>query len=129
MVVKRKISTHADCIEPKKTNGQKKPPTKADLQQDLKLTKDDLKMTKELNDALLEEVKQNEEKMEALENKDKKNKDIIALLEEKVKSPEKNNPGSKKQTFVQAGSQTEDDDILFCQECEYPAPLKNFKQI
>ena len=73
MVVKRKISTHAVCLEPKKTNGPKKHPTKADLQQDLEMTKDDLKMTKELNDALLEEVKQNEEKMETLENKNKKN--------------------------------------------------------
>ena len=40
----------------KKANGPKKPPTKADLLEELKLTKSDLKMTKELNDALLEEV-------------------------------------------------------------------------
>ena len=107
MVVKRKISAHAVCIEPKKTNGPKKPPTKADLQQDLKLTKDNLKMTKELNDALLEEVKENEEKMEVLENKDKKNQGIIALLEARVKSLETNSPGSKTgkaKTFVQACS-------------------------
>ena len=121
MVLKRKIRAHAVCIDQKKTNGPQKNPTKADLQEDLGNSKNGLKMTKELNDALLEEVKQNEEKMEALENKDKKNKDIIALLEEKVKSLEKNNPGSKTQTFVQTGSQTEDDDILFCQVCEYPA--------
>ena len=66
-------------------------------------------------------TKENKWSKETLENKDKKNKDIIALLEEKVKSLEKNNPGSKTQTFVQTGSQTEDDDILFCQVCEYPA--------
>ena len=59
MVLKRKTSAHAVCIDPKKTNISKKPPTKADLQDDLRMTKDTLKMTKELNDALLDEVKEN----------------------------------------------------------------------
>ena len=80
MVLKRK-SVHAVCIDPKKVNGPKKPPTKANLQDELKMTKSDLKMTKELNDALLEEVKQNEANMEALENTNKENYNIIEILE------------------------------------------------
>ena len=88
MVLKRKFSAHAVCIEPKKTNGPKKPPTKVEIQEDLKMTRSDLKMTKELNDALLEEVKDNEAKLEALENKNKKNDNIIALLEKRIKDLE-----------------------------------------
>ena len=71
MVLKRKISAHAVCINPKNMSGPKKPPTKADLSAELKLTKDDLKLNKELNDALLEEVKHNEEAIEILEGKEK----------------------------------------------------------
>jgi hypothetical protein len=41
-------------------------------------------MTKELNDALLEEIKQDLEKMEALENKNKEKSNTIALLEERL---------------------------------------------
>ena len=55
----------------------------------------------------------NEAKIEALENKTK-------FLGEKVKSLEKGNPKSET-SKAQTGTQTEDDDILFCQECEYPA--------
>ena len=84
MVLKRKSSVHATCIDPKKTSGPKKAPTKADLQEDLKMTKSNLKMTKELNDALLEEVKENEVKMDALEARNKKKDNVIALLEERV---------------------------------------------
>jgi hypothetical protein len=68
MVLKRK-SAHAVCIDPKKANVPKKPPTKANLQEELKMTKKDLIMTKELNEALLEEVQHNEVKIDALENK------------------------------------------------------------
>ena len=68
MVLKRK-SAHAVCIDPKKANVPKKPPTKANLREELKMTKNDLKMTKELHDALLEEVKQNDVKIEGFENK------------------------------------------------------------
>ena len=65
----------------------------------------------------MEEVQHIETKVEALENKNK-------FLGEKVKSLEKVNRESvtsKTQTLVQSGTQTEDEDILFCQECEYPA--------
>ena len=67
MVMKRKISAHKVCINPKNMNVPKKPPTKADLNSELKLIKDDLKLNKELNDALLEEVKTNEEAIEILQ--------------------------------------------------------------
>ena len=63
---------------------QNKPLTKAEIQEDLKMTKSTLKMTKELNDALLKEVKENEAKLEALEKRNKKNDNIISLLEEMV---------------------------------------------
>ena len=123
MVLKRK-SAHSLCIDPKKASGPKKPPTKAEIQEELKMTNNTLKMTKELNDALLEEVGHNEAKITALENKNEKNNSIIVLLEERVNILERNSPESKTDnvhTFVHTGSQTEDEDILFCQECEYPA--------
>ena len=84
MVLQIKTSAHAVCIDPKKTNCPKKPPTKADIQEDLKMTKNDLKITKELNDALLEEVKENEATMEALKNENSKNIETIKILEDKV---------------------------------------------
>ena len=46
MVLKRKSSVHATCIDPKKTSGPKKAPTKADIQEDLKMTKSNLKNDK-----------------------------------------------------------------------------------
>ena len=46
------------------------------------MTRSTLKMTKELPDALLEEVKENEAKIEALEKKNSKNSDIIKSLQE-----------------------------------------------
>ena len=47
MVSKRKSSAvHATCIDPKKTSGPKKAPTKADIQEDLKMTKSNLKNDK-----------------------------------------------------------------------------------
>ena len=57
--------------------------------------------------------------MEALEDKNRKKDNVIALLEERVKLLEDKNPESK--TFAHTGSQTEDEDILFCQVCDYPA--------
>ena len=65
-------------------NGPKKPPTKADLNVELKLTKDDLKLNKELNDALLEEVKNNEKAIELLKEKEKKHMEAIHTLKLKV---------------------------------------------
>ena len=77
------------------TIGQKKPPTKADLQEKIIITENNFKMTKELNDALLDKVKQNEAKVEALEKKNKENINTINLLGEREQSLEKINPESK----------------------------------
>ena len=84
MVMKRKISAHAVCINPKNMNVPKKPPTKADLNSELKLTKDDLKLNKELNDNLLEEVKNNEEAIAILKEKEKKHLEVIHSLKLEV---------------------------------------------
>ena len=135
MVLKRKISAHAVCIDQKKTNGPKKPLTKAEIQEDLKMTKSTLKMTKELNDALLEEVKENEAKLEALEKRNKKNDNIISLLEERVNYLENKNTESetnkseeteaKKTVDVEKNSiesQTESEfQDYHCQHCIYVA--------
>ena len=59
------------------------------------MTKSTLKITKELNDALLEEVKENEAKLEALEKRNKKNDNIISLLEERVNYLENKNTESE----------------------------------
>ena len=64
MVLKRKISAHLVCIEPKKTNNlPKKPPTKADILKEFKIIQ-------KLN--------------EALEEENKKNLDTIVILERKI---------------------------------------------
>ena len=119
MVLKRKTSAHAVCIDPKKTNVPKKPPTKADLQDDLRMTKDTLKMTKELNDALLDEVKENEAKIEALENKNSKNSDIIKSLQEEVTILQSQRSSSNK---IPKGAQTYTPEIqICCNLCIYVA--------
>ena len=80
--------------------------TKAELLEDMNLMK-------ELNDALLEEVKANEAKISNLEKKEKKSLEDIKNLEQKL--------GSRKQTTIQKGTQTQFDEIRLCPECEYPA--------
>jgi hypothetical protein len=67
------------------------------------MTKDTLKMTKELNDALLDEVKENEAKIEALENKNSKNSDIIKSLQEEVTILQSQRSSSNK---IPKGAQT-----------------------
>ena len=57
MVLKRK---HNVCIDPKRSKAPSKPATKADIVEEMK-------MIKQLNDALLEEIKTNEEKITSLE--------------------------------------------------------------
>ena len=86
MVMKRKINTHAACINPKNIHVAKKPPTKVDLNSELKLTKDDLKLTKDLNDALLEEVQNNEKEIEILKQKEKKQLKAIDTLKLEIDS-------------------------------------------
>ena len=71
MVLKRK---HTACIDPKKAKAPSKPQTKADMA-------DEMKLIKQLNDALLEEIKSNEEKIAKLEKSEKRNLESIKFLE------------------------------------------------
>ena len=72
MVLKRKISSHNECIDPKKATGaHKKPATKADLLKELKTLKN-------LN--------------EVLEIENKMNLDKISLLEERLQSFQNQKP-------------------------------------
>ena len=116
MVLKRKISAHAVCINPKNMNGPKKPPTKADLNAELKLTKDDLKLNKELNEALLEEVKSNEKAIEILKGKEKKHLEAIHTLKLEVAKlrEEKTSTAFECQTFFE-------DIRIPCNSCIYNA--------
>ena len=116
MVLKRKISAHAVCINPKNMNGPKKPTTKADLIVELKLTKDDLKLNKELNDALLEEVKSNEKAIEILKKKEKKHLEAIHTLKLEVANLRegKTSSSSECQTFSE-------DIRIPCNSCMYNA--------
>ena len=73
----------------------------------------DTDLLKELNDALLEEVKANEKAIENLKKKVKKYLEDIKNLTQKIEKD--------KQPKVNAGCQTDDADLLFCEECEFPA--------
>ena len=95
-IMKRKQSSHVVCIDPTKKGTQKKATTKADLVQEKK-------ELKSLNEALNDENKNNMKK--------------ISLLEEKLSSCQ--DRASKVQRSQ--GSQTDDADLLFCEECEFPA--------
>ena len=64
MVLTRKHSVHSTFNVPKEDNPPKRTQTKADLCEEIILMK-------QLNDALLEEVKNNEEKLTILEGKEK----------------------------------------------------------
>ena len=93
MVLKRKPNSHVVCIDPKKKVTPKKVQSKAELVQELKAVK------------LLNE---------ALEKENRDNMETISILKEKLK---KQNPVDTNNT----GSQTDDADLLFCEECEQPA--------
>ena len=95
MVAKRKMNSHTICIDPKKNPATpKKPPTKADIANELKIMK-------KLNEALEEENKQNLDKIKTLEER-------LVLLENERNSPNK---------IIQ---KTESE-MIFCYECEFPA--------
>ena len=116
MVLKRKINAHAVCISPKNMHVPKKPLTKADLNSELKLTKDDLKLTKDLNDALLEEVQNNEKAIEILKEKEKKHLEAIDTLKFLVLKlrEERASTSSECQTFFE-------DIRIPCNYCIYNA--------
>ena len=95
-VIKRKPSLHAVCIDPKKKNALKKPLAKKELEQENKALK-------RINESIEEENKINNDKIKSLQE------EVLALL----------NPKSIE--AVQTGTQTDDEDLLFCEECEFPA--------
>ena len=81
--------------------------TKAELLEELYLLK-------ELNEALLEEVKSNEENIANLEKKEKKYVEAIRALEDEIKQ--------KPLELLTKGCQTDDNAVpLFCEECDYPS--------
>ena len=104
MIGKRKLNTHTFCIDQKKNAiTPKKPPTKAEIS-------NELKVIKKLNIALEEE--------------NKKYVDKIKGLEEKVKALEKQNISSKvtiEKNYATNYCQTESEGIVFYYECEFPA--------
>ena len=59
------------CIVNPKENSKHVEPNKTGTNDDFKIMKDKLKLTNELNDALLEEVKENEEAIKILKGKEK----------------------------------------------------------
>ena len=109
MVLKRK---HVACIDPKKTNVLKKAPTKADVIEEMKLIK-------QLNAALEEEVHKNEERIAILEKDEKKHLDAIKQLESKTEKL--NEKETKSNDAKDIGCQTELDEPIFCYECDFPA--------
>ena len=84
------------CVLTLKKNALKKPPTKKELEQENKALK-------WIYEALEEENKINNDKIKSLQE------EVLALL----------NPKSIE--AVQKGTQTDDEDLLFCEECEFPA--------
>ena len=76
---------------------------------------EDVDLLKQLNDALLEEVKNNEEAIENLKKKEEKYVNEIKELKQKIEKCKKT------QDLTNTGTQTQFADIRFCAECEYPA--------
>ena len=95
MMVKRKPNSHVICIDPKKKTMAKKVQSKAELVHEIATLK-------ALNDAL--------------EDENKKNRETISKLEEKISMQI-----HKSIDTVNTGCQTEDSDLLLCEECEFPA--------
>ena len=76
---------------------------------------EEMHLLKELNEALLEEVKSNEETIANLENKERKFVEAIKALEDKIKK-------EKPLELVDKGNQADDNAVpLFCEECDYPS--------
>ena len=116
MVLKRKQpSNHGVCIVPKKVNLPKKAPTKADLSEEIKLIK-------QLNDAMEEEIQNSDKTIAILEKKEQKNLDTIKVLQEKVSALEKNQKSSLTDTeSISEGTQTELEIPIFGYKYDFPA--------
>ena len=95
-MTKRKPYSHVVCIDPKKKTLPKKVQSKAELVEEVA-------SLKALNDAL--------------EDENKKYRETITKLEEKISSEKSH----KYVDIVNSGCQTDDSDILLCEECEFPA--------
>ena len=80
------------------------------------MTKSNLTMTKELNDALLEEVQNNEKAIEILKEKEKKHLEAIDTLKLEIATfkEERGSASSECQTFLE-------DIRIPCQYCIYNA--------
>ena len=117
MVLKRKQSAHSVCIVPKKPIAPRKPPSKADLVEEIKLIK-------ELNDAMEEEIKNSDDKIAILEEREKKNLEAINKLQkmvEELKAPNHGKSFVVVKESTNEGTQTELDRPIFCYECDFPA--------
>ena len=66
---------------------------------------------------MIQELKALKSLNEALEEENKKSREIIADLHGKLSLLQKGKPLD----LVHESCQTEDSDLLFCEECEYPA--------
>ena len=102
---KRKLETKEDKNTASESSGKT-----------IDIVSDDRDLTQELNDALLEEVKNNEKAIANLERKEKKHLEDIKQLKLKLEKSKQTN-----KDFANAGSQTTSNDIRFCIKCEYPA--------
>ena len=133
MVLKRKQSVHSTCIDTKKTITAKKPPSKADLVQELKEIKkinyaleeenqknldmlDNHKLVKELNDALLEEVKDIEK---AIANHIKEEKEFLVKIKNLAKGldEQENCKHPRADSETQTSAYPEDSVLLACNLC------------
>ena len=97
MVLKRKPSVHGVCIDPKKKVTPRKPPTKSDMAQEIKILKN-------LNDAL--------------EKENKTQAETIAVLQQKLANPAKKVLGVSISTETESSSE---DIKIPCNICVYIA--------
>ena len=114
MVLKRKQSAHSVCIVPKKTNLPKRPPTKADLVEEIKVMK-------QINDAMEEDIKTSDDEIALLKTKEDTYLTAIKKLEETVKKLQSASisKSSKHSTLTQTEASAGPDDPLLipCNLC------------
>ena len=110
MVLKRKQSAHSVCIIPKKTNVPKRPPTKADLVEEIKVMK-------QINDAMEEDIKTSDDEIALLKKKEITYLATIKKLEETVKNLQSASmsKSSKHSTLAQTEASAGPDDPLLIQ--------------
>ena len=114
MVLKWKQSAHSVFIVPKKTNVAKKPITKADLVEEIKV--------KQINDAIEEDIKSSDEIIAILKKKENTYLATIKKLEETIKTLKSTKP-SKHSTFAETQTLADDEDsvLISCNLCIYVA--------